>query len=94
MFWFPHGAPGWGWFAMSLGMLLFWVLLIAVAVLLFRALNRGAGPSSQAHGGTGRPAPEQLLAERFARGEIDEDEYRRRLDVLRQGSGGSGWPGR
>ncbi|WP_306189752.1 MULTISPECIES: SHOCT domain-containing protein [unclassified Streptomyces] len=90
MFWFPHGAPGWGWFAMSLGMLLFWVLLIAVAVLLFRALNRGAGQPG-AHGGTGRPTAERLLAERFARGEIDEDEYRRRLDVLRQGSG---WPGR
>ena len=27
-------------------------------------------------------APEQVLGERFARGEIDEDEYRRRLDVL------------
>ncbi|GHE68920.1 hypothetical protein GCM10014715_23400 [Streptomyces spiralis] len=93
MFWFPHGAPGWGWFAMSLGMLLFWVLLIVVVVLLFRALNRGTG-QSRAQGGTGRPVPEQLLAERFARGEIDEDEYRRRLDVLRQGSGGSGWPGR
>ncbi|MGW0082792.1 SHOCT domain-containing protein [Streptomyces sp. NPDC003393] len=89
MFWFPHGAPGWGWFAVSLGMLLFWVLLIAVGVLLFRTLNRGAG-QAQAHGGTGRPTPEQVLAERFARGEIDEDEYRRRLDVLQQGSGWSG----
>jgi hypothetical protein len=27
--------------------------------------------------------PERLLAERFARGEIDEEEYRRRLAVLR-----------
>jgi putative membrane protein len=26
---------------------------------------------------------EGMLAERFARGEIDEDEYRRRLEVLR-----------
>jgi putative membrane protein len=36
--------------------------------------------------GTGRPFPEQLLAERFARGEIDEGEYRQCLAVLR-GSG-------
>jgi putative membrane protein len=28
-------------------------------------------------------APEQILAQRYARGEIDDDEYRRRLDVLR-----------
>ncbi|MDY0814474.1 SHOCT domain-containing protein [Kitasatospora purpeofusca] len=34
------------------------------------------------------PAAEQVLAERFARGEIDAEEYWHRLDVLR-GSGGS-----
>ncbi|MED7827284.1 SHOCT domain-containing protein [Streptomyces chiangmaiensis] len=28
--------------------------------------------------------PERVLAERFARGEIDEEEYRRRLGVLRE----------
>lgn len=27
--------------------------------------------------------PEQLLAERFARGEIDEDEFHQRMTVLR-----------
>jgi putative membrane protein len=27
-------------------------------------------------------SPQQLLADRFARGEIDEEEYRRRLAVL------------
>ncbi|WP_391858311.1 SHOCT domain-containing protein [Streptomyces silvisoli] len=32
------------------------------------------------------PSPEQLLAERFARGEIDEYEYRRRLATLRDAS--------
>jgi putative membrane protein len=30
-----------------------------------------------------RPTPEQLLAERFARGELDENAYRRGLTVLR-----------
>jgi Short C-terminal domain len=34
-----------------------------------------------------RPSdPEELLAARFARGEIDEDEYQRRLAVLRETS--------
>jgi len=30
-------------------------------------------------------SPERLLAERYARGEIDDDEFRRRLDTLRNG---------
>jgi putative membrane protein len=30
-----------------------------------------------------RPHPEQILAERFAAGEIDQDEYQRRLEALR-----------
>ena len=30
---------------------------------------------------------EEILAERFARGEIDADELRERLDILRQGTG-------
>jgi len=30
-----------------------------------------------------RSTPEQVLAERFARGEIDEGEYRQRLATLR-----------
>jgi putative membrane protein len=90
MFWFPHGGPGWGWFVMGLGTLVFWAVLIALGVLLFRTLNRGTG-QPPAHGDAERPSPERLLAERFARGEIDEDEYQRRLNVLRQGNR---WPGR
>ncbi|MGV9351672.1 SHOCT domain-containing protein [Streptomyces spiralis] len=89
MFWFPPAGPGWGWFVMGLGTLVFWALLIAVGVLLFRTLNRGAG-QSPAHGDTERPSPQRLLAERFARGVIDEDEYQRPLSVLEQGFRRSG----
>ncbi|MFB7123306.1 SHOCT domain-containing protein [Kitasatospora sp. NPDC056273] len=35
-------------------------------------------------------SPEQLLAERFARGEIDAEEYRHRLDTLRSANGPGG----
>ncbi|MFK4145373.1 SHOCT domain-containing protein [Streptomyces sp. NPDC004065] len=85
MYWYPHGMNGWGWFAMSLGTVLFWAVLITAGVLLFRALNRGSGPAAgQPYDPVRRPTPEQLLAERFARGEVDEEEYRRRLAVLRQ----------
>ncbi|MEU6944406.1 SHOCT domain-containing protein [Streptomyces sp. NPDC046316] len=80
MFWYGDGMNGWGWFAMSAGMVLFWGLLITVAVMLFRTLDRaaerppGPGPATSA---------EQILGERLARGEIDEKEYRRRLAALR-----------
>lgn len=68
---------GWGWFGVSVGMIAFWGLLIAVIVLLVRA---SGGPGRAASAETRQP--EQLLAERFARGEIDESEYRERLAVL------------
>ncbi|SFD94375.1 putative membrane protein [Blastococcus tunisiensis] len=77
MFWGDHGLSGWGWVGMVTGMVLFWGFLLALVVVLVRSLNRSAG---QAQGP--RPSPEQLLGERFARGEIDEEEYRRRLAAL------------
>jgi putative membrane protein len=77
MFWTDHDLSGWGWVAMVTGMVVFWGLLIALAVILVRALSQ---PTDQARGP--RPSPEQLLGERFARGEIDEEEYRRRRAAL------------
>ncbi|PSJ30410.1 hypothetical protein B7P34_02295 [Streptosporangium nondiastaticum] len=91
MFWYDHGGSGWGLFAMAVSMVLFWSLIITVAVLLFRSLARpphGGGPTGWHKG----PAPghaEQILAERYARGEIDEEEYARRLATLRGSPPGS-----
>lgn len=81
VFWYDHDLTGWGWFAMSAGMILFWALIITVAVLLFRSLN---SPHEHTHT-LPAPAPEDILRERFARGEIDEEEYRRRLSALHAG---------
>lgn len=78
MFWYGHGVSGWGWFAMSVSMILFWALIITAVVLLFRTLNR---PQEHTHA-PAIPSPEQILGERFARGEIDEEEYQRRLHTL------------
>ncbi|MFI8100785.1 SHOCT domain-containing protein [Streptomyces sp. NPDC086023] len=77
MFWFDHDVSGWGWFAISAGMIAFWALIIAAAVLLLRTLSRTTEPRPGPP-----PSPEQLLAERFARGDIDEEDYRRRLAAL------------
>jgi putative membrane protein len=64
---------GWGMVPVVVTSVLFWGALIAVAVLL----ARGSAAS--------RPqAPAQVLADRLARGEIDEEEYRSRLALLRE----------
>ncbi|GHF36345.1 SHOCT domain-containing protein [Streptomyces griseosporeus] len=81
LYWNAHDMTGWGWFVMSLSMVVFWALLIAGGVLLFRAVKRAAADGEGRDSGA---TAEQLLAERFAGGEIDEDEYRRRLAVLRE----------
>ncbi|MFI2205564.1 SHOCT domain-containing protein [Streptomyces sp. NPDC020192] len=95
MFWYGHGMNGWGWFVMLLGTVLFWVLIIAVGILLFRALARPARPGAEYHTWQRTPpvsGPEQILAERYARGEIDEEEYRRRLATLRESPPGASGP--
>ncbi len=80
MFWYGPGMAGWGYALMTIGMVLFWALVIFGVVALVRSFTRVDQPT------TTRSTPEQLLAERFARGEIDEHEYHQRLEVLRNGS--------
>jgi putative membrane protein len=81
MFSYGNGMSGWGWFAMTVGMVLFWGMLIAAAVFVYRALTRG-GTRNDQYSGPSAASAEQILAERYARGDIDEDEYQRRLATL------------
>jgi putative membrane protein len=68
----PFLAPLW---------IFLWIIVVAAAIrfLALRRDGRGCGP---------RPAKGQsayeILAERLARGEIDENEYRSKQDLLRQ----------
>jgi putative membrane protein len=78
MWWYGNGMGGWVFALMLASNVLFWGLIVFGVVALVRYRARGdrvAGP---------RLTPEELLAERFARGEIDEQEYNRRLDTLTQ----------
>ena len=81
MFWYGDSMSGWGYAGMGIGMVLFWALIIVgiVALVRYSSGNQQGGrpPSDDV------PSPEQLLAARFARGEIDEAPYRERLAVLR-----------
>lgn len=79
MYWYGNGMSGWGFALLTVSQILFWGLVIAGVIALVRYLARRSRDSAAAG-----PAPEQLLAERFARGEISEDEYRRDLAVLHE----------
>ena len=80
--WMWHGWGWGGWVLMSLAMVAFWALVITAIVVTVRYL---AGTDGRRNAPTLEPrTAEDLLAERFARGEIDDEEYRRRLTVLRE----------
>ena len=78
------GGYGWmsGWMGPVLGLsvLLWWVLAVVLLVAVLRWLRTGPRGGDTASGATG-PDARQVLDVRFARGEIDADEYgeRRRL---------------
>ena len=80
-----YGDSGWAntgafYLVMMLGMLLFWGLVVAAVVWVVRQpslRDRAAGGMVSAH-----RSAQQVLAERFARGEIDETEFTSRLAAL------------
>ena len=71
-----------GYALMVIMCVLFWGAGIAAIVLVARAV----GPGNRSHDpASGAGYAENLLAERFARGELDENEYTARLNILRRG---------
>jgi putative membrane protein len=83
MNWHGNGAmSGWGWGLTTISMILFLGLLVAAGIALYRHFDRGAQPRIPP-AATAPQTPEQILAERYARGEIDENEYTTRLATVR-----------
>ena len=71
--------PGWGmggWMMASYGFVVLLILIgiVVALVALSRRIGRG--------GAAVTPTATELLAQRYARGEIDDDEYFQRLSVL------------
>lgn len=91
--WYGRHGGGWAWLAMSISIFLFLALLFVIALLIVRALGHSAPTRAEPPVTRGGPAAEQILAERYARGEIDEEEYRRRLATLRGAPPGGPPPG-
>ena len=80
--WHDNGSGPGRWIAFGLMMLAFWGLLAVLVVYVVRNL----GHSREAASGAAVASPGQamrILDERFARGEIDADEYNQRREVLR-----------
>jgi putative membrane protein len=84
-----HGDVGALFLLGMIGNLLFWALIIVGVVFLVRRLG-GSPPPPPPPPPPVLPLPPmpgrdpfQILAERYARGEIDHDEYQRRVQVLR-----------
>jgi putative membrane protein len=92
MMWSDNGSWGGGGWWLFGG-----IFMLFCMWMMFRMMSHGGRHGSHGHHGfdtgyqreRGSGRPEQILAERFARGEIDVEEYDRRLGVLRQGSDGA-----
>ena len=85
---YGNGHDGWGggsWWWMAIMMIVFWGGLIWIAVTLIRRGNHTTHPQSPTMLPPPPQAPHEILAERLARGEIEPDDYRQRLDTLQHG---------
>jgi putative membrane protein len=78
----PIGLGWFGWLLMIIVIAVFVGGLAAVVVTIVRKPHTTALLESH-----GSKSPLDVLADRFARGEIDEEEYRKRRDTLRESPG-------
>ena len=77
MWYLGGGVQWWGWLLMSVGMVVFWGLVVWALWYFVTSLTRSSHP-------TQRPREaKHILDERLARGEIDAEEYRRLRDLMR-----------
>jgi putative membrane protein len=75
------GGYGWGggWGFGMIGMLLWWVLIVLGIVLIAKWLFSGGPGAGRASGDRAL----EILKERYARGEIDKQEFEEKKQVLR-----------
>ena len=78
-----HGMGWGGWVVMTMVMVVFFALAITAVVAAVHYLGDGS-QRGKVRGGPSARAPEDVLADRFARGEVDDEEYRRRMALLRE----------
>lgn len=77
------GGVGWAaWLLMAAMMVAFWGVVVTVVVLVAHNLGRDRDRDRDTR--ARQRDPQEILDERLARGEIDEQEYRRRRELLRR----------
>jgi putative membrane protein len=84
-YWGSGGVHWWEWFIGFVFTVGFW----AIVIILILSLLRSFAAKDHDHGERAHDDPERTLARRFANGEIEEEEFHRRLDVLRSKGPGS-----
>ena len=85
-----HAGPwdgdgdGWWWVVRAMFLVL-WIVFVIFLVrwIVFGRFGRGGGPPGGWGGPSGIERARGILAERYARGEIDANEYQERLNRLR-----------
>ena len=81
MGWGGHGY-GWGmggWWG-GIFMVVFWIVVIVLVVLVIRRLTKQGMGSAPAE--TMKRDPVEILRERYAKGEIDTEEFEERMKTL------------
>ena len=80
--WMWHGGYGWaGWLFVTIVGIVFVALVVTMVMLAVRYLGDRQDGAVQA---ARTPTPELILSERLARGDIDGDEFRERMNALRE----------
>ena len=74
---------GWDWAMMAVN-LVFWLVLVGAVVFGIVFYSRRTGQHAPDSGGGSSSRARAILEERFARGEISEQEFRERCDALRR----------
>jgi putative membrane protein len=63
-------------FGMMSGMIIFWIITIVLAVLLVHGLFQQNNQSTDKRSFDSKPTAQQILEERYARGEINQEQFR------------------
>ena len=80
-FYGPHMMWG-GWYGMFFGPLMMIIFIAVVVVLVVLAVRWVGGGHGSSHPSPPARTPLDILKERFARGEIDKEEFEERRRVL------------
>ncbi len=78
MDWYGNGMGTGGWVFMIAAMTIFWGLVILAGVMIFRGNGERRGGL-----GTQDRGAQEILDDRFARGEIDREDYEARKSALK-----------